>query len=82
MYSPNFLLLDSPILSLKENESKKISETIKHSLFENIVDSPKDIQMIVIENEIPDIDYKDTNLIQFTKDKNIGRYGFLLEVTD
>lgn len=78
-YSPDFLVLDSPILSLKEKETKKPSETMRNTLFENIVDNQKGIQTIVIENEIPEINYKDANIIHFTKEKNNGRYGFLLE---
>ena len=81
-YSPDFLVLDSPILSLKEKETKKPSETMRNTLFENIVDNPKGIQTIVIENEIPEINYKDANIIHFTKEKNNGRYGFLLDVAD
>lgn len=54
-YSPDFLVLDSPILSLKEKETKKPSETMRNTLFENIVDNQKGIQTIVIENEIPEI---------------------------
>lgn len=81
-YSTDFLVLDSPILSLKENETKKPSETMRNTLFENIVDNQKGIQTIVIENEIPEINYKDANIIHFTKEKNNGRYGFLLDVTD
>lgn len=81
-YSPDFLVLDSPILSLKEKETKKPSETMRNTLFENIVDNQKGIQTIVIENEIPEINYKDANIIHFTKEKNNGRYGFLLDVTD
>ena len=49
-YSPDFLVLDSPILSLKEKETKKPSETMRNTLFENIVDNQKGIQTIVIEN--------------------------------
>ena len=81
-YSPDFLVLDSPILSLKEKETKKPSETMRNTLFENIVNNQKGIQTIVIENEIPEINYKDANIIHFTKEKNNGRYGFLLDVTD
>ena len=81
-YSPDFLVLDSPILSLKEKETKKPSETMRNTLFENIIDNQKGIQTIVVENEIPDIDYKDANVIHFTKEKSNGRYGFLLDVTD
>ena len=81
-YSPDFLVLDSPILSLKEKETKKPSETMRNTLFENIVDNQKGIQTIVIENEIPEINYKDANIIHFTKEKNNGRYRFLLDVAD
>ena len=81
-YSPDFLVLDSPILSLKEKETKKPSETMRNTLFENIVNNQKGIQTIVIENEILEINYKDANIIHFTKEKNNGRYGFLLDVAD
>ena len=81
-YSPDFLVLDSPILSLKEKETKKPSETMRHALFENILENQNYIQTIVVENEIPDIDYKDAKIIHFTKEKDSGRYGFLMDVTD
>jgi ribonuclease HII len=81
-HPPNFLVLDSPILSLKEKESKMPSETMRNYLFENIVNNQRGIQTIIVENEIPNIDYKSTNIIHFTKEKNKGRYGFLLGVTD
>lgn len=82
MYPPNFLILDSPILSLKEKETKKPSETMRYSLFQNIVSNQGCMQTIVVENEIPDIDYKNVTLIHFTKEKDNGRYGFLLDVKD
>ena len=33
--------------------------------------------MIIVENTVPDIDYKDTTMIHFTKDEDNGRYGFV-----
>lgn len=81
-YSPNFLVLDSPILSLKEKQSKKPSETMRNTLFKNIISKQNRIQTIVIENEIPNIDYKDVKIIHFTKEKDNGRYGFLIDVVD
>lgn len=81
-YSPDFLVMDSPILSLKEKEDKKPSDTMRNALFENIVNGQKSIQTIVVENEIPNIDYKETNIIHFTKKKDNGRYGFLMDITD
>lgn len=80
-YKPNLLFLDSPILSLKLNEDEeKISSSIKSGLFEVLRDMTDDIQIIVFENEVPEIDYKSTNIIKFTKDKNNGRYGFIPDV--
>lgn len=69
-------LIDSPILSLKEKDKKEHApESMKASLFRMLVEI-HDEQIIVIENDIPDIDYKDTNMIHFTGDDN-GRYGFV-----
>ncbi len=34
-------------------------------------------QSIVVENFIPDIKYKNANLIEFTKDPENGRYGLV-----
>lgn len=47
-----------------------------------IIDTPKALETIVIENEIPEIDYSNVNLIHFTKNANTGRYGFLIDVMD
>lgn len=75
-------MLDSPILSLKEKGTKKPSETMRYSLFQNIISNQGGMQTIIVENEIPNIDYKNVTLIHFTKEKDNGRYGFLLDVTD
>lgn len=48
----------------------------------NIASTSEGIQTIVIENEIPEIDYSNVNLIHFTKNANTGRYGFLIDVMD
>ena len=81
-YSPDFLVLDSPVLSLKESDSKKPSDTMRNTLFENILSNPEGIQTIIVENEIPDIDYGNARLISFTKKKDDGRYGFLIDVVE
>ena len=81
-YSPDFLVLDSPILSLKETDSKKPSDTMRNTLFENIICSSSEIQTIIVENEIPNIDYGDAKIIHFTKEIDTGRYGFLVDVID
>ena len=77
-YYPYFAIYDSPILSLKEGALT--DNEMKKSLFLDLVLNYKDMQIIVIENEIPDIDYSNINLINFTKDKENGRYGLLFDV--
>ena len=49
----------------------------KHGIFEILMNFPIRLQTIIIENEIPEINYKSANIIQFTKNKTQGRYGFL-----
>lgn len=83
-YAPRMLFLDSPILSLKEkkhgiNENEKATPGMRESLFRYIVDNCGDNQIIIAENEIPDgVNYSTANLIEFTMDESVGRYGFLL----
>lgn len=79
-YKQNLLLLDSPILSLKLSESEEIGISIKQGLFEILRDINDELQVIVFENKIPNIEYKSTNIIRFTQDKDVGRYGFLPDV--
>lgn len=77
------LLLDSPILSLKEKEenigTQKTSSGMRNGLFKYFVDHRNDRQTIVLENEIPNIDYEDTNLIHFSRVEGQGRFGLLLD---
>jgi hypothetical protein len=80
-YSPRLLLADSPILSLKEKRvGNEASDTMKHALFRFMRDHQENGQMIIVENDIPKMDYKDANTIRFTKDETEGRYGFLNDV--
>ena len=76
-YAPSLLVLDSPILSFKETDDKKPSDSMRNGLFENLVSQDNALQLIIVENEIPSIDYKGSNLIHFTKNREEGRYGFL-----
>lgn len=81
-YAPGLLVLDSPILSFKETDDKKPSESMRNGLFENLVSQNNALQLIIVENEIPSINYKESNLIHFTKNREEGRYGFLDSVYD
>ena len=76
-YKPNLVFLDSPILSLKEKEDTKIKDSLKSGLFRLFVGKSNEMQIIVVENEIPSIDYRNANIVKFTRDKDVGRYGFL-----
>lgn len=76
-YSPGFLFLDSPILTLKEEErNQDSSDSMKKELLKSLIDYADTRQIIIMENDIPEIDYSKVNLIEFTKNNNKGRYGF------
>jgi len=76
-YHPDVLVFDSPILSLKERK-ERASEGMQASLFRYFVSNKNVNQTIVVENDLPDIDYSGANMIHFTQDEDgDGRYGFL-----
>ncbi len=81
-YSPGILIVDSPILSLKEKKSEQASENMKESLFRYMLKHQDNGQMIIVENEIPELDYSNANLIYFSKDIDDGRYGLLYGLTE
>lgn len=81
-YKPAMLILDSPILSLKEKikASEHATSGMKESLFKYLISNCGNNQIIIAENEIPNVsivDYSSVNMIEFTLDDNNGRYGFL-----
>ena len=80
-YTPGLLIIDSPILTLKERVDDVASDSMKAGLFQYMLDNQGNGQVIIIENDIPEIDYKGkANIIRFTKDETQGRYGFLNDV--
>lgn len=79
-YHPAIFIADSPILTLKETDTQEdipITEPMKSHLFKYFVGRKFPPQTIIIENEIPKIDYGNANLIRFTKDTKNGRYGLI-----
>ena len=81
-YSPSVIVLDSPLLTLKEKDTVKKEELVEDSMKERLIkficDSRSELgQVIIIENEMPKLDYGWANVITFTKDGTMGRYGFL-----
>ena len=82
-YRPAMLILDSPILTLKEKvrQDELADPGMRTSLFKYMVDNCGDNQIIIAENEIPSaVDYSTARLIEFTQDETQGVYGFLKSV--
>ena len=86
--APHLLVLDSPILSLKEkkykiSEKEKATPGMRTSLFQYIVNHCGENQIIIAENEIPeDVVYEGVRLQEFTLKPDRGRYGFLKSVRE
>lgn len=77
-YSSDVIVLDSPILSLKEQDSVKASAGMQAGLFRYLAAHQAEQQTIVVENQLPEIDYTGVNMIPFTReDDGKSRYGFL-----
>ena len=86
-YASHLLVLDSPILSLKEkkhnvSENEKVTAGMRQSLIQYIIDNCGKNQVIIAENELPeDVDYSKAHQITFSMEDDEGlRYGFLESV--
>ncbi len=77
---PGFLILDSPLLAYwkPEGEEDNLSGTdLKEKFYDYILGLRSDSQVIIVENEHPpDFVSGRGNVIVFTKNPNLGRYGF------
>lgn len=81
VYPMPFLIMDSPIQSLVENDEVKVDESMRTGLFRCLKEVVAPKQVIVIENRLPEgLDYSNVNLIRFTKDEGTGRYGFAKDI--
>ena len=81
LHMPHLLVMDSPILSLKEREenvgTEVTSDSMRGGLFQYMIDHEANRQTIVLENEIPPLDYSTANIVHFTRTPGIGRYGLI-----
>ena len=81
LHMPHLLVMDSPILSLKEREenvgTEVTSDSMRGGLFQYMIDHEENRQTIVLENEIPPLDYSTANIVHFTRTPGIGRYGLI-----
>ncbi|MCL6661997.1 MULTISPECIES: hypothetical protein [Paenibacillus] len=74
---PGFVVLDSPVTSYKEQDENedKTPEELQNKFFEELAQTKR--QVIILENKKPPISIlKKINYIEFTKNKEVGRYGF------
>ena len=81
LHMPHLLVMDSPILSLKEREenvgTEVTSDSMRGGLFQYMIDHEKNRQTIVLENEIPPLDYSLANIVRFTRTPGKGRFGLI-----
>ncbi|MGX7140034.1 AAA family ATPase [Facklamia languida] len=80
-------IIDTPLLGLDdESDTTEINSNMSSLLYEYIIESRKLGQLIIVENTqfLPDINYdhEGINNIVFTKDSNVGRYGFLQDISE
>ncbi len=81
VYQMPFLIMDSPIQSLVENDEITVEESMRTGLFRCLKEVDVSKQVIVIENKLPEgLDYSNVNLVRFTKDEKTGRYGFAKDI--
>jgi len=76
---PAFIILDSPLLSLKEadHDKEELSNTIQNAFWDNLSKISKDRQIIIFDNKEPNDNIKEiVNYVKFTGIKNNGRFGF------
>lgn len=76
------IILDSPLTTYKEEDTIKdeevIPEEIQNKFYEYL--SKIDYQVIVLENKKPQPELiRNINYIEFTRNRNKGRYGFIEE---
>ena len=80
---PGFLVLDSPLVTFRGADPDVTAEDgigvdVKDKFFVALSKTKQDRQIIIIDNDDPPSEIGDRiNYIHFTKDKKIGRYGFI-----
>ncbi|WP_074033577.1 AAA family ATPase [Exiguobacterium sp. AT1b] len=73
-----FVILDSPLTTYKKEDhpEEEVPEDVQNKFYNSLSESEH--QVIVFENKKPQKDViEKINYIEFTKNSNIGRYGFI-----
>ena len=83
--NPHFYFLDSPLHGLMtETSDENNDDDLRKGFFKYIFENYADDQIIIIENtdnhELPDVSGDTNKVIEFTKNRTRGRYGFLNDV--
>lgn len=84
--APGFYAVDSSLTQLSEAEYKEQSETIKQNFIKYLITHAHERQVIILEQTkrmpfVPNESDEDgIHVVQFTRNKNEGRYGFLNDV--
>ncbi len=80
---PGFIILDSPLTTYKKADidqdelDESIESDMVYSVYRDLCDSYKENQIIIFDNQEPELDLVPLmNYQHFTKNKNVGRYGF------
>jgi len=80
---PGFVVLDSPLTTYKPadieqgNADESIEADMVYSVYRDLCDSYKENQIIIFDNQEPDVDLLPSMSYQhFTRNSNLGRYGF------
>jgi hypothetical protein len=81
-YAPGMFIADSPTLSFRKYGDACVATRMKNGMYRFLLNNQQYGQVIIFENEIADIPLPGVNLIEFSKDLNEGRYGFLEGVID
>lgn len=84
-YAPGFFAVDSALTQLSEARDMVQGNTIKDNFLRFLLEDIKNQQVIFIEQPermafIPESNGTHTNVIEFTRNPNRGRYGFLNDV--
>ena len=77
---PGLVIVDSPLVVFKEPEPdiEGKEKNIKYNFFNDILLEFKNEQVIIFENEdVPENLKSSMHIIEFTKNQNTGRYGFI-----
>lgn len=84
LFQSHLLVLDSLIFSLKEQSvgTEVTTDGMRSALFQYMISHEQNCQTIVLENEIPEINYSKVHLVHFTKIEGNEMYGLIKEYID